>query len=213
MELRTKRSWRLEHSWWLFVILLSVGLLSWASFVYLGIRTKRQRWTVWGVVYGIAVWGGLLVVGAVDEDSWLVLVGAIGWIGGWAGSFIHGLAIRDEVLDRLSVDEDIHLRDARSRVVAREVGAELARNTPVLAREAGVGEGDGFGGLVDVNHADAALLATIPGFTPDLGVKVVELRNEVGGFDSVLDFATILDLPPRLLDSIRDRLVCLPRQN
>jgi len=39
----------------------------------------------------------------------------------------------------------------------------------------------------------------------------VEVREQIDGFESVGDFANVLDLPPHLLDRIRDRLICLPR--
>ncbi len=35
--------------------------------------------------------------------------------------------------------------------------------------------------------------------------------EELGGFDSVLDFATVLDLRPDLMPAVRERAVCLPR--
>ncbi len=32
------------------------------------------------------------------------------------------------------------------------------------------------------------------------------------GLDAVLDFATVLDLPPDLMPAVHERAVCLPRQ-
>lgn len=81
-----------------------------------------------------------------------------------------------------------------------------------MALEAGVGQdADTFGGLIDVNHAPAEELARLPGFDETLAAKIVEVREEIGGFDSVLDFATVLDLPPDLMPAVRERAVCLPR--
>ena len=62
-----------------------------------------------------------------------------------------------------------------------------------------------------MNGASAEELAQLPGFTVELGRRVVEVREKIDGFDNVDDFANILDLPPRLVDQIRDRLLCLPR--
>jgi hypothetical protein len=39
------------------------------------------------------------------------------------------------------------------------------------------------------------------------------VREKIDGLDSVLDFANLIDLPPRFVDGLRDRLVCLPRLN
>ena len=187
------------------LILFTMGMASWASFAYLALRTKERRWLVWAGVYLVAVVAAFLLidVGNVGAITLLVL---------WAGSFVHGLAIREEVLDRLSFVEDPRLRKARSVSVTRDAAEDLAKDSPEVALEAGVGQdAHTFGGLVDVNHAPASELAQLPGFSDELAKKVVQVREEIGGFDSVLDFATVLDLPPDVVSTIRERTVCLPR--
>lgn len=37
------------------------------------------------------------------------------------------------------------------------------------------------------------------------------MRERIDGFDNVNDFARMIDLPPTLVDGLRDRLICLPR--
>jgi hypothetical protein len=144
--------------------------------------------------------------------KWPVGVGTIGLLGCWIGGFIHAVVIRGEVLDQLSVQADPRLRLARKQLRRRGMAEKIARSNPALAREAGIGTGLGtFGDLVDVNHASAEELARLPGIDRDLAGRIVAIRDRIDGFDSVLDFATLLDLPPRLTDSIRDRLICLPR--
>ena len=104
------------------------------------------------------------------------------------------------------------LSEVRWDLRYRETARKIAARDPGLAREAGIGRGAGtFGGLVDINHARAEELAWLPGITSELAQRIVEIRETIGGFDSVLDFATLIDLPPQLTDSIRSRLICLPR--
>ena len=97
-------------------------------------------------------------------------------------------------------------------MTVRRAAGEIARAKPTLAAEAGIGRNqEAFAGLVDVNHASADEFASLPEFTPELAANVVRVRDHFDGFDSVLDFVNVLDLPPRLVDSIRERLICLPR--
>jgi hypothetical protein len=204
--------WQLEHSWWLALIALGFGFLTWASFGYIALRTRRPRWFAWAAGYLGLITASTYVLDAYPQDSWQVGIGALGLIACWAGGFVHGLAIRGEVLDLLSIDEDPRLRAARRRLRTRAEAAELAMHHPALAREAGIGtDADAFGGLVDVNHATAEEIAQLPGFSLELARRVVQVRDQIDGFDSVADFGIILDLPPRFVDGIRDRLVCLPR--
>lgn len=59
------RRWRLRHSLWLVVPVLSVGLLTWAAFLYVGVRARRPAWWIAGIVYAAA----LAVVTVLDETS------------------------------------------------------------------------------------------------------------------------------------------------
>jgi SARP family transcriptional regulator, regulator of embCAB operon len=206
------RWWELEHSWWLGLIALGCGLLTWAGFGYIALRIKRIQWYAWAAAYLALIAVSIYLLDAYDEDQWQVAVGVFGVLGCWIGGFVHGLAIRGEVVDLLSLDEDPRLKDARRRLRYRGEAGKIASANPALAREAGIGtDAQAFGGLVDVNSADAEEFAQLPGISVELAKRIMVVRENVDGFDSVLDFANLLDLPPRFVDGIRDRLICLPR--
>jgi hypothetical protein len=65
------RRWRLRHSLWLVVPVLSLGLLTWAAFLYVGVRARRPAWWISGIVYETSArhpgeptsgWGGALLL-------------------------------------------------------------------------------------------------------------------------------------------------------
>lgn len=205
------RWWKVEQSWWIVLIGVSVGFATWLGFGYIGLRLKRRAWIGWATVYL-----GVLLISAwllnFPGEGWQVGVGTFGLLGCWIGGSIHALVIRDQVLDELGAQADPQLRLARQQLSRREVAGKIAVSNPALARQAGIGaDPESFGGLVDVNHAGVKELSRLPGIGVDFAARIVEIRERIGGFDSVLDFANLLDLPPRLTDSIRDRLICLPR--
>ncbi|BCJ67407.1 ComEA family DNA-binding protein [Polymorphospora rubra] len=71
----------------------------------------------------------------------------------------------------------------------------------------------GPAGAVDVNAATAIELSTLPYFDPARAEQTVALRNARGGFASVQDFASALNLPPHEFARIRDVVTCaLPPQ-
>ena len=67
------------------------------------------------------------------------------------------------------------------------------------------------GGLVDINHANAKALATLPGIDAEKAKQIVELRESADGFSSADDLDVVLDLEPGTLAQLRDRVVFLPR--
>jgi DNA uptake protein ComE-like DNA-binding protein len=60
---------------------------------------------------------------------------------------------------------------------------------------------------IDVNSATAVGLATVPGIGPDLAARIVKIRDRAGGFSSLEDFATLLDLPRDQVDALRGALL------
>jgi DNA uptake protein ComE-like DNA-binding protein len=110
--------------------------------------------------------------------------------------------------------EDARLDGARERLAEREKALKLARENPKLAAEAGVGRPDlsgAFdGGLVDINHAPAEVIACLPNFDAELARRVIDTREEIDGFASLEDLGIVLDLPGNQVERLRDHVVFLP---
>src|SRR5438552_4317710 len=49
------RWWELEHSWWLALIAVGFGFLTWAGFAYVALRTRRKRWFAWAAGYLVLI--------------------------------------------------------------------------------------------------------------------------------------------------------------
>jgi hypothetical protein len=109
---------------------------------------------------------------------------------------------------------DPRLDGARERLAQREKALKLAREDPQLALEAGVGRPDlpgaYDGGLVDLNHAPGGVIACLPTFDKQLADRVVAARERVGGFASLEDLGTVLDLPGEQVEDLRHHVVFLP---
>ena len=56
------RCWRLRNSTWMLPALLLLGLATWASFLYVGIKGKRRDWLIWAALYGAAVGVAIIVL-------------------------------------------------------------------------------------------------------------------------------------------------------
>jgi DNA uptake protein ComE-like DNA-binding protein len=110
---------------------------------------------------------------------------------------------------------DARLNGARERLAQHESALELARENPRLAVEAGVGRPDlpgaYDGGVVDLNHAPAEVIACLPAFDAETAARVVATRERIDGFASLEDFGAVLDLPGDQVERLRDHVVFLPR--
>lgn len=58
---------------------------------------------------------------------------------------------------------------------------------------------------LDLNHADASALATLPGIGPKLAERIVEYRSTVGAFRTVDELAAVPGISERMLEPLRTR--------
>ncbi|MEY9850222.1 hypothetical protein ABH940_007346 [Streptacidiphilus sp. BW17] len=106
------------------------------------------------------------------------------------------------------------LADARARRELRVHARELLADDPGLARELRIGRPDlprayDDGGLADVNHVPAPVLASLPGMTPDLARQIVETRESRGSFTCIQELEVFANLPDELAVELADRLLFL----
>jgi hypothetical protein len=110
---------------------------------------------------------------------------------------------------------DPRIARAREHLAERNKALTLAREDPRLALEAGVGRpdlpGTFHGGVVDVNHAPAQVIASLPGFDSELAARLVATREDLDGFSSLEDLGTVLNLRGDQVEHMRDHVVFLPR--
>jgi hypothetical protein len=198
---------------WAVSPLFTLGLGTWAAFLYGAVR--RRSWWLGGAaaVYALLAVTWLIADSPAHPGPLAAGLGATGAIGCMIGGFANALAVRGRVfgpaqppaVDRLLAAEHEVQRRRKLRAEAR---ALLARD-PGMARELGIGRPDlrrdfDDGGLVDVNHAPAAVLATLPGLTPELAAKAVELRASRGPFVSADELSLALALPPDAVPALAD---------
>ncbi|MBO0732592.1 MAG: helix-hairpin-helix domain-containing protein [Acidimicrobiaceae bacterium] len=206
------RGWLRRKGWLL--LTLPLGFTTWAAFLYIGLRARRPRWLVWAGVYGGLLAGFLVLDAPHKPSSTAEGVAAALALLCWVGGGIHALAISNDAERKMKGAVDPALDAARSRIERRAEGRRLLQQNPALAKEAGVGRPDRPGadsfGLVDVNHAGAHAIAHLPGVTAELARQIVDARDKTGPFSSVDDLGALLQLPPHVLDEMRDQAVFVP---
>lgn len=202
---------------WALSPLLTLGLVTPVTFGYAAIRMK-SAW-VWAslVPYFALVWFMLVPV----EGEYTTMDGALFFtallLTGPAAT-IHALAIRLRVFQLQPVlpgtIQHAVLESQRRRALRAEA-AEIARTNPELALELGIGRPDlprtfDDGGVIDVNHAPASAIATIPGIRPAGAELIVQRREDLGGFSSAEEVAAMVALPPHLTPVLKEHAVFLP---
>jgi len=203
-----------QRSRWPWISLIPIGLGAWAP-IYAGVRARRWSWILLGVLCCVLVIGGLIknsTGGHPGHDDTAGMLIIIGWVGAVAASF----SIRPAYERQMSSPLLEASEEARERLLDRRRALALARENPSLAREMGIGRPDKHGaadaGLVDVNNASVAALEKLPGIDDRLATRIAEVRAQIGGFSSLEDLGAALDLDGDLVEGLREKVVCLPRE-
>ncbi|GLI03604.1 ComEA family DNA-binding protein [Phytohabitans aurantiacus] len=220
--------WRVVHSWWLLFPILGLGCLNGTGFIYIGLRARRPDWWIAGIVYLVA--GPALFLFASDggpekePNTWL----SMGWFAGWVASLIHACIINPAWLRWRSGYVPWHAR--RSAVQYTGAGYPAPPPGPVdLPAGLAPPPGQYYGqspseapaapvpqppaipvAPVDVNTAEPAQLASLPGFDPDRVRRVLAERQARRGFGSVEEFAAAATLAPHEFIQVRGLVVCTP---
>jgi DNA uptake protein ComE-like DNA-binding protein len=195
---------------WVWISLIPMGLGAWAP-MYAGTVARNRRWWVLGLVWSLVALAGWVLAAANPGRTAGGLLIIAGWTGGIASSF----AIRGSYRQQVGSTFESALASAERRLSERDRARQLARDRPAVAKELGVGRPDLPGaqdaGLVDLNNAPAAVLASLPGVDDALATRIVEARAQTHGFSSADDLGIALDLDGQLVEDLRNRVVFLPR--
>jgi DNA uptake protein ComE-like DNA-binding protein len=208
-----KHWWR-RHSLWPFISLIP-WFGAWAP-IYAGVKARQRTWIMLGILWSaIAVASFIAFATAPSGQSGLADVGGILLLVGWTGAIATSFVIRGSYDRQMASPLRLAAEAREARLEERRQAQLTAVRDPSFAREIGVGRPDqpgAFdGGLVDVNNAPGSVLSSLPRIDDGLATRIVEARAQTGGFSSLEDLGTVLDLPGDLVDGLRDRVVFLPR--
>lgn len=202
------------RTWWQWLVVVPFGGGAWVPAVA-GVRARDRRWVLLGAVMFVLAFGGFVMVGVSKDDHWLEDAGVGVTLLGWLASIGFVAATREQyrlkvALARRSLVADT-VRSAKQ--AERDAALRLAASDPAEALLQGVGRPDlpdaRHGHVVDLNHAPAAVLATLPGLDAGTAARLVATREAVGLFASVDDACFVLDLPVDVVPRLRRLAVAL----
>lgn len=201
------------RAWWVAVAAVPLGFGAGPAFLYAAARARARSYAVYGVVWLVVCLVGLVLTLEYPEDSSGDQLGSFLMVMTWIVGLAQAVVMRRSWAIRVRAHDADPILVARERLRRRDELRRVAAEDPRLAREMGIGTGRGAddAGLVDVNHAPQAALATLPGVDRALARRIAAVRAEIHGFSSVEDLGTVLDLPADVVEAIRDRAIFLPR--
>ncbi|MEV6847830.1 BTAD domain-containing putative transcriptional regulator [Actinoplanes sp. NPDC051411] len=189
--------------------LVSFGFGTWFYFVYAGTKHHDRRQYFVAGFYAVLLLVGFTLAfvvdpSPVDSDVYTTAenVGFPLFLIPPLISAAHGALVA------------VHLGAGRGDWARRESARQLAAFDPARAQQIGIGRPGQLrsfsdGGLVDVNHASADDLTTLPGIGPELAYRIVQDRHQRGPFRTVDDLVARGVVNARQMGRIAPRLLCI----
>jgi hypothetical protein len=203
---------RLRQFGWASVPIWSLSLLAFAPFLRIAFARRRTRdWVVFAGYLAAVILTVVLMSIAGPDDAVTVAAGGLAILVMGVASVHAFVAFRpsQEEGSNGTRASELALATARARMHHRQQARELAAANPVLAAELKIGRPDlphdyDDGGLVDVNHVPADVLASCLGLTPAESQGVVAARDQISRFSSPEELSAYTDLPPDRVEALRD---------
>lgn len=220
-------TWKLKKSAW---VLLSFFGLAWLGISYAGKKAQNQRWRIAGGVYAVLQIGTFLACLCISSHSALYGKMVDLWAAVYFLGVIHSFIILRMYLKCISgngaaispaapystkitrPEADAFCPEptdglSPAPAPAAEPQPETAAATaPAPAAEPHPAEANPH--AVNVNTCNVGDFKTLPGMTPDRIERVLQYREENGGFLSAEEFIAAADIPLQNEEAVRERIYC-----
>jgi hypothetical protein len=134
MSLTKKGSaWELAQSW--YILLAFTGFFSWASFLYIGIRTKQRKWWGMGIVYFLPFAAFFFYAVEYETNSWQVNTFLPIWLVSIVVTIIHAFLVRKEYLLRLAALAELKWKAAQELKNSIELQYDVDLDDPQHTRK------------------------------------------------------------------------------
>jgi hypothetical protein len=207
-------SWFARGGWYLFVVVLSLGILSFVPFVHAATRLRRPLAWLWAVLYTSAVVALFLVPSTPSVGGFM--------IGLMIVASVHSVVLRQQVWPASALPQPVPVGPAGSHPAVaaalaararREEARGLAAADPRMARDLRIGRPDlprayDDGGLVDLNSAPPSVIADVCEIELAVATLIADARAPLP-FTTIDDVFSLVDIPYPLWDRIRDRAIVI----
>ena len=222
------RMWRLRNSAWVLFSILSIGLLNWAGFLFVGMKSRNRTWLIWAGGFSVITVGLVVAMSSIDTGTkaapihspagdimeWTLFVN---WIGGSIYSFV---ANRKWLMWRA--------HNANKKWYAQQ-GAPGPAAVPIhsgsdVLTAAFRGQGpaptapsteapSSLASSVEINSASSVDLQRELGLDPFTADRIVAARGRLGGFNSADQLLSDAEVPPHVYIALKDRVIVTPRRD
>ena len=225
--------WRMRHSAWLLAPILGFGAFGCVGFLYIAFRTGRRKLWIIAAVYSALSVIALTASTIADGKAGPLYTFAGGLLVAlWLGGTIHGLFLNREYLRWRATSRPWYAAGTATTLPSAPAPSFAPQQSTAPLHSLGVDHQQYYAPTpapapatrpqtnipaapapavpIDVNLAEAATLAQIPGLDPQWANHIVAVRATRNGFTGLADFTDAVGIQPHHLMRVRDHITFSP---
>lgn len=192
------KSWVFFNSIWLIFLFTPLGLGTFASFFFIGIRANVKKWIYAGIVYLILVITGFILINYFDDEHILTDIGVGFIMGAWLTAIGHGFSVRSKYLQIIALQkQERNLAKVEQENVSIVTAAEIKDNKKSSKKKAKLTESEP--NVINMNRATEKEISQLPSIHPFLAKEIIKIRKKVKKFESLEHFARMTNVKPHIL--------------
>jgi len=208
------RRWEILRSLWLIWLFGPFALTAFISFLYIGIRAGRNKWTIAGIIYLFGALTVLYILGGIEEDGIIVDFLAGLSLSIWLFAMIHGFLARKEYLRIIAKNVIDHPFKQTPPIIVKtnfpffsdsgkrgDLNAIKKRKNPLPIAD----QKEPF--MLHINEASLKKIASHPYIGNIVARQIVDVRNKVGSFQSYSHFTETTKMKPHILAKAKPYLI------
>lgn len=238
-ELLSNRWWRIRNSGWMLWGILSLGLLTFVGYLYIGIRARKWLWMTIGAVFLVHTIVIFSLVGATRPRSPEATAAGFLLLGGIvAGAVSPWFFNRSWLIWRARHNRNVpwyadqgarqsnpghgapypevtpasvfsNLSHTPPPIQAQSTANLLSSNAPLMPSPPTVSSR--VSQALDLNSADVRQLSQLPGIDEQWAQHIVTVRQQRGGYRSPDELVTAAGMQPHIFAQVRSALVVAPQ--
>lgn len=193
--------WIFLNSIWLIFLFIPLGLGTFASFFFIGIRANVKKWIYAGVIYMVLVITGFILINYFDNAHILSDIGVGLIMGAWLTAIGHGFSIRRKYLKIIANQgQGKNLTEINKEHISVVTAGEMKRNSPKENKKIDPQ-------IINMNRATEKQISQLPAIHPFLAKEIIKIRKKVKKFKSLEHFARVTNVKPHILAKAKNYMM------
>ena len=206
------KGWERRHSIWMIWLLFPLGFTAFISFFVIGARAKEKKWLIAGFIYLLLLIQFFVVDEYIPYEHIVYDFSVMLLLGMWIAAWVQAVSVRPAYLRRLATRLYPEMNQVNSQQIIPKHVSRTKSSVQVKKYKPGrpTGKSEVSASepkVINMNDASQEEIAALPSFDNIIASRVIEVRNQIGAFESMSHFIKEMNMKPHVIAKAKPYIV------